>query len=63
MTSGPKTALIAGRGALPAALAGAMATPPLVAALNGFVPDGLAVDISFRVERLAPFLRHLGDHP
>ncbi len=62
MTSGPKTALIAGRGALPAALAGAMATPPLVAALNGFVPDGLAVDINFRVERLAPFLRHLGDH-
>jgi DUF1009 family protein len=62
VTPEPKTALIAGRGALPAALAGAMATPPLVAALNGFVPDGLAVDINFRVERLAPFLRHLGDH-
>lgn len=62
MTVEPKTALIAGRGALPAALAGAMATRPLVAALNGFVPDGLEVDINFRVERLAPFLRHLGDH-
>lgn len=62
MTLGPKTALIAGRGALPAALVRAMSDPPLVAALNGFVPDGLAVDINFRVERLSPFLRHLGDH-
>lgn len=47
---------------MPAALARAMATPPLVAALKGFAPDGLTVDIGFRVERLAPFLRHLGDH-
>lgn len=62
MSEEPKTALIAGRGALPAALAGAMAARPLVAALHGFVPDGLEVDIHFRVERLAPFLRHLGDH-
>ncbi len=62
MTGEPKTALIAGRGALPAALAQAMAVPPLVASLKGFVPEGLAVDIEFRVERLAPFLRHLGDH-
>ena len=62
MTADPKTALIAGRGALPAALAAAMTSTPLVAAMKGFVPEGLAVDIEFRVERLAPFLRHLGDH-
>lgn len=54
-----KTALIAGRGALPAALAGAMAERPLVTAMEGFAPDGLAVDLSFRVERLVPFLRAL----
>lgn len=62
MTPDPKTALIAGRGALPAAVMQAMASPPLVAALKGFAPDGLAVDVEFRIERLAPFLRHLGDH-
>lgn len=56
-----RTAIIAGRGALPAALAGAMAEPPLVAALDGFAPDGLAVDLPFRVERLVPFLRALED--
>lgn len=56
-----KTAIIAGRGALPAALAGAMAEPPLVAALDGFAPDGLVVDLAFRVERLVPFLRALDD--
>ncbi len=54
-----KTAIIAGRGRLPAALAAAMAEVPLVAALDGFAPEGLAVDLSFRVERLVPFLRAL----
>jgi DUF1009 family protein len=54
-----RTALIAGQGRLPAALAAAMATPPLVAALDGFTPDGLTVDLRFRVERLVPFLRAL----
>jgi UDP-2,3-diacylglucosamine hydrolase len=54
-----KTALIAGRGALPAALAGGMVERPLVCAIEGFAPDGLAVDLSFRVERLVPFLRAL----
>lgn len=56
-----KTALIAGRGALPAALASAMAEPPFVAAIDGFAPEGLEVDLAFRVERLVPFLRHLAD--
>ncbi|MGL5008240.1 MAG: LpxI family protein [Paracoccaceae bacterium] len=54
------TAIIAGRGGLPAALAAAM-DEPFVAALEGFAPDGVAVDQVFRVERLVPFLRGLED--
>lgn len=54
-----RTAIIAGQGRLPAALATGMAEPPLVAALDGFAPDGLQVDLRFRVERLVPFLRAL----
>ena len=54
-----KTALIAGSGALPAALAVAMAEKPLVTAMEGHAPNGLVVDLSFRVERLVPFLRAL----
>lgn len=59
MTVAVKTAIIAGQGRLPAALAAGMAEPPLVAALDGFAPEGLTVDLSFRVERLVPFLRAL----
>jgi UDP-2,3-diacylglucosamine hydrolase len=55
-----RTALIAGQGALPAALA-ALLDQPLVCALDGFAPEGLAVDQVFRVERLALFLRFLED--
>lgn len=36
-----------------------MSEPPLVAALDGFAPEGLTVDLRFRVERLVPFLRAL----
>ncbi|MGB8813211.1 MAG: UDP-2,3-diacylglucosamine diphosphatase LpxI [Paracoccaceae bacterium] len=54
-------ALIAGAGGLPAALVAALPTRPLVAALDGFAPDGLTPDQSFRVERLMPFLRGLQD--
>lgn len=54
-----RTALIAGAGDLPAALAAAMAEPPLVCALEGFVPAGLVPDQVFRIERLLPFLRRL----
>jgi UDP-2,3-diacylglucosamine hydrolase len=54
-----KTAIIAGQGRLPAALAAGMAEPPLVAALDGFSPEALTVDLTFRVERLVPFLRAL----
>ncbi|AMJ47200.1 UDP-2,3-diacylglucosamine diphosphatase LpxI [Cereibacter sphaeroides] len=56
------TAIIAGSGALPRHLAEALRSAgeaPLVAALEGFPPEGLAPDITFRVERLVPFLRAL----
>lgn len=55
------TALVAGRGALPAAIVAAMGEPPFVAALDGSLPDTLAPDLVFRVERLVPFLRALHD--
>ncbi len=55
------TAIIAGAGALPAALVAALTARPLVAALDGFAPAGVAADVTFRVERLVPFLNHLHD--
>lgn len=54
-----RLAIIAGRGALPAALVAACADAPLICALEGFVPSGVTVDQMFRVERLALFLRYL----
>lgn len=55
------TAVIAGRGSLPAALLAALAEPPLVASLEGMLPQGLTPDLTFRVERLVPFLDALED--
>lgn len=52
-------ALIAGTGGLPAAVAAAQPTPPLVCVLQGFEPDGLAVDMSFRLEKFGTFLKAL----
>ncbi|MDZ7906677.1 MAG: UDP-2,3-diacylglucosamine diphosphatase LpxI [Cypionkella sp.] len=57
----PKLALIAGAGALPAALVAALPTRPLICALDGFAPEGVEVDITFRLERLALLLRDLED--
>lgn len=54
-----RTALIAGRGALPSALFSSLSPKPIVCALDGFSPNGLVVDQFFRVERLALFLRWL----
>lgn len=54
-----RTALIAGAGDLPAALVAAMAEPPLVCAMDGFLPAGLIPDMLFRIERLVPLLRSL----
>lgn len=60
-----RTAIIAGSGALPAALVAAMVAAmdgrPVVCALDGFAPEGLTVDQVFVVERLALFLRWLED--
>jgi DUF1009 family protein len=55
-----RIAIIAGRGGLPAALAAHLVNP-LVCALDGFAPEGIAIDQTFRVERLALFLRLLED--
>ena len=54
-------ALIAGAGALPAAVVAALPTRPLVCVLDGFAPDGLTPDLTFRMERLVPTLRALAD--
>ncbi len=56
-----RLAIIAGQGGLPAALAASLPEKPFVCALDGFAPEGLAVDQVFRVERLALFLRLLED--
>ena len=52
-------ALIAGAGALPAALVEALPERPFIASPEGFAPEGLAVDLSFRLERLVPFFAEL----
>ncbi|NGM46710.1 LpxI family protein [Rhodobacter sp. SGA-6-6] len=52
-------ALIAGAGALPAALVKALPQRPFVAALEGFPPEKLAPDLTFRIERLYPFFAAL----
>lgn len=52
-------ALICGRGALPAAVAKAQPTMPLVCALAGFPPDGLDPDLTFRIEQLGSVLKDL----
>jgi len=59
MTGG--TALIAGRGTLPATLVNAATDRPLVAAMQEFHPEGLIPDLTFRLERLMPFLAALQD--
>ena len=53
-------ALIAGRGDLPALVAGACMTPPLVCGYDGIPLDGLKADITFRLETLGSLLLDLG---
>lgn len=55
-----RTAIIAGAGALPAALASHL-DAPMICALDGFAPTGLSPDLTFRVERLVPFFHALQD--
>jgi UDP-2,3-diacylglucosamine hydrolase len=54
-----RVALIAGRGALPATLVAAAPERPFVAAMDGFLPDNLTPDLTFRLERLMPCLMAL----
>jgi DUF1009 family protein len=49
-------AVIAGRGGLPARVAGSMPARPLICVLEGFAPDGLKADIVFRLEKLGSLL-------
>ena len=52
-------ALIAGQGRLPAVLARSLDQAPLVASLEGFAPEGLPIDLTFRIEHLGSFLAEL----
>jgi len=54
-----RTAIIAGTGRVPGAVA-ATVNAPIIAALCGFPPDGLEAE-TFRLERLVPFLDSLND--
>lgn len=55
-----RTAVIAGAGRLPAAVAREL-DAPFVAAIDGFPPDSLAPDLTFRLERLVPALAAMAD--
>lgn len=55
-----RLAIIAGAGRLPAAVAAASGSA-LICALDGFRPEGLSPDLTFRVERLVPFFHALED--
>lgn len=52
-------ALVSGRGALPATVAQAQPVRPLICVLEGFDPDDLKADMTFRLERLGSFLEDL----
>ncbi len=52
-------ALIAGRGALPAALVDRLPERPMICSLQGFQPEGVAVDKVFRLEKLGSVLKSL----
>ncbi|MFD3189104.1 LpxI family protein [Sedimentitalea sp. HM32M-2] len=52
-------ALIAGEGGLPREVARHLGAPPLVCALDGFLPDDLPVDRHFRLETLGSLLADL----
>lgn len=52
-------AIIAGQGRLPGLIAGAQPAPPLICALAGFEPEGIAPDLVFRLETLGTLLQQL----
>ncbi len=53
-------ALIAGQGRLPTILRDKYAEPLLVTALDGFPPDDISADRTFRIEELGSFIADLG---
>lgn len=55
-------ALIAGRGDLPALVAEAAQSAPLICAYEGQAPDALEPSLTFRLETLGSFLVALGEH-
>jgi UDP-2,3-diacylglucosamine hydrolase len=54
-------ALVAGRGDLPARVAAAQAVPPLICGYEGMLPQGVQVDLTFRLETLGSLLVNLGE--
>jgi DUF1009 family protein len=54
-------AIVAGEGHLPGALISRLAETPVVGALQGFLPDDVQVDLTFRLETLGSFLVALKD--
>lgn len=52
-------ALIAGKGMLPTELVSRVNNAPVVCALEGFAPDTLSVDVSFRLETLGSLIADL----
>ena len=52
-------ALICGQGALPGLIVRNLSHAPVIAALEQFPPEGLAVDLTFRLETLGTFLKAL----
>jgi DUF1009 family protein len=52
-------ALICGQGALPGLIVRNSSHAPVIAALEQFEPEGLDVDITFRLETLGTFLNLL----
>ncbi|WP_299614425.1 LpxI family protein [uncultured Tateyamaria sp.] len=52
-------ALVTGTGALPSVVAARQATPPLICALEGHQPDGLEVELWFRLETIGTLLHRL----
>lgn len=52
-------ALIAGQGALPAAVVSSVPEKPLICALDTTPPDHVTADVTFRLERLGGLLRDL----
>lgn len=54
-------AIIAGEGRLPGLIVRAQEVPPLICALDGFLPEGIEPDLVFRLETLGTLLETLRD--